>query len=166
MRNLLACSLFVALAANQAWAEDRSDCSPPPAAEGCPSVFICPSVPVVLVRGYEESLSDALAENALTEEEQADFLVELQATMAVKQAKVELLRAIHQLEAVEKKCKGTPVGDEASQLLTLLPQRKDLQPGQAATATATASRKRASLAHHSRVAPAEARAIEWSATVK
>jgi len=87
--------------------------------------------------------------------------------MAVKQAKVELLRAIHQLEVVEKKCKGTPVGDEAS--TTVDPAAAAQGPcsrASPAASTATASRKRASLAHHSRVAPAEARAIEWSATVK
>jgi len=63
---------------------------------------------------------------------------------------------IHQLEMIEKKCKGTPAGDEAAQLLKLLPQCKDLRPGQTATATATASRKAATVAAHGRVAASEA----------
>ena len=64
------------------------------------------------------------------------------------------MRIIHQLQVVEKKCKGTPAGDEAAQLLKLLPQSKDLQPGR--TATAVASRKADTAAAHSRVAASEA----------
>ena len=96
---------------------------------------------------------EALDEDALTEKEQEAFLVDFEATMAVKQSRLELVRAIHQLEMVEKKCKGTPAGDEAAQLLKLLPQCKDLQPGR--TATATASRK-GTPPGHGRVAASEA----------
>jgi hypothetical protein len=39
--------------------------------------------------------------------------------MIVTQAKIEPLRTIHRLEAVEKKCKGTQVAEEAAQLLKL-----------------------------------------------
>jgi hypothetical protein len=153
MRTLRACSLLIVFATCQVSAAQPADDpsgSPPLApGEGFAGVFVAPSIPLVLVQGYQESLGEALSENALTEEEQRDFLVEFQATMAVKQAKIDLLRAIHQLETVEKKCKGTQAGDEAVALLKLLPQRKDLQPGQ--LAAATAARKRATLARHNRV---------------
>jgi hypothetical protein len=162
MRTLLAFSLLVVLATCQASATPPAEDEPCPSAtvpgEGCAAFFIRPSIPLVLVRGYEESLCEALVEDALTEEEQQDFLMEFQATMAVKQAKIDLLRAIHQLETVEKKCKGTQAGDEAAELLKLLPQRKDLQPGQ--LATATAARKRATVARHSRVAPPAATTVK------
>ncbi len=162
MRTLLACSLLIALATCQVSAaqsaEDQLGPSPPAPGEGFATVFVPPSIPLVLVRGYEESLGEALSENALTEEEQQDFLLEFQATMAVKQAKIDLLRAIHQLETVEKKCKGTQAGDEAVELLKLLPQRKDLQPGQ--LATATAARKRAAVAHRNRAASPTATTVK------
>jgi hypothetical protein len=157
MRMLFAITLFVVLAACQASAappsEDDPNSWPIPTVEG-PVLAIRPSIPLVRVASYEESLFEAVDENALTEEEQKDLLVDLQATMAVKHARVELLRTIHQLEAVENKCKGTPVAEEAAQLLKLLPKAKDLQPSQSAAATAI--RKKANVARHSRVTPAEA----------
>ncbi len=156
MRTLLAFSLLIVLATCQVSAaqsaEDQSGSSLPAPGEGGAAILIPPSIPLMLVRGYEESLGEALSENALTEEEQQDFLLEFQATLALKQAKIDLLRAIHQLETVKKKCKGTQAGDEAAELLTLLPQRKDLQPGQ--LATAIAARKRVTVARHNRASPA------------
>lgn len=119
---------------------------------------IRPSVPMLLVANYEGSLSEALEESALTEEEQMDFLVDLQATMTVKHAKLELLRVIHQLEVVEKKCKGTPVAEEAAQLLKVLPQRKDLQPGQAPVTMA--ARKKSTAARQARVPAAETTTVK------
>jgi hypothetical protein len=152
MRSLLAFSLLIVLATCQISAaqpaEGQSYPSAPVSGEGTP-FFISPSIPVVLVRGYEESLGDASSENALSEEEQQEFLVDFQATMAVKQAKIDLLRMIHQLETVEKKCKGTPAGDEAAELLKLLPQRKVLQPGQ--LTKASAARKKATVASRNQV---------------
>jgi hypothetical protein len=148
VRKLLAVSLFVVLAACQVSAappsEYDSNSWPFPTVEG-PVLSIRPNTP--LVASYKESLFEAVDENALTEEEQKDLL---QATMAVKHARVELLRTIRQLEAVEKKCKGTPVAEDAAQLLKLLPKAKDLQPGQ----LAAAARKKATVAR--RAAPAEA----------
>lgn len=148
MRRLFAFSLFVALATCQASAQDEPDPSSVP-----PGVCVRPSLSMMLVANYEGSLSEALDEDALTEKDQEAFLVDFQATLAVKQSRLELVRIIHQLEMVEKKCKGTPTGDEAAQLLKLLPQCKDLRPGR--TATATASRK-ATVAAHGRVAASEA----------
>ena len=162
MRTLLAFSLLIVLATCQVSAAQSAEDEPCPSAtgpdEGCAAFFIRPSIPLVLVRGYEESLCEALHEGALTEEEQQDFLMEFRATIAVKQAKIDLLRAIRQLETVEKKCKGTQAADEAAALLKLLPQRKDLQPGQ--LATATAARKRAAVARHNRVAPPAAATVK------
>lgn len=156
MRKVFAFSLFVALATCPASAEDRRNPSPL-LPEGGPGICFHPSMPLMLVANYEGSLSEALDESALTEEEQQEFLADFQATMAVKQAKLELLRVIHQLETVEKKCKGSPSADEAAQLLKLLPPRKDLQPGQ--SATATAARKKATVARRGRVGPAEATTV-------
>jgi hypothetical protein len=158
MRSLFACSLIVTLVACQALAEDQREHSATPLGDDCSGVLIRPSLPLLIVASYEGSISDALDEDALTEDEQKDFMLDFEATMAVKQAKIELLRAIHQLEAVEKKCKGTPAGDEAATLLKSLPNRKDLQPGQ--LATATAARKRTTVARHARVAPAEATTVK------
>jgi hypothetical protein len=109
---------------------------------------------MLLVANYEGSLSEALDEDALTEKEGEALFVDFHATLAVKQSRLELVRIIHQLQVVEKKCKGTPAGDEAAQLLKLLPQSKDLQPGR--TATAVASRKADTATAHSRVAASEA----------
>ncbi len=149
MQKLFAFSLIVALAACPALAQDEPDASAAP-----PGICIRPSLSMMLVANYEGSLSEALDEDALTEKEEEAFLVDFEATMAVKQSRLELVRAIHQLQVVEKKCKGTPAGDEATQLLKLLPQCKDLQPGR--TATATASRKGTPAADHGRVAASEA----------
>jgi hypothetical protein len=144
MQKVFVFSLLAALATCQASAQDR----PAPSPEGYPGVR--PSLSMLLVANYEGSLSEALDEDTLTEKEQKAFLVDFQATLAVKQSRLELVRAIHQLQVVEKKCKGTPAGDEAAQLLKLLPQCKDLQPGR--TATATASRRGTTVAGHGRVA--------------
>jgi hypothetical protein len=109
---------------------------------------------MLLVANYEGSLSEAVDEDTLTEKEGEAFLVDFHATLAVKQSRLELVRIIHQLQMVEKKCKGTTAADEAAQLLKLLPQCKDLRPGQ--TATATASRNGTPVADHGRVAASEA----------
>ncbi len=151
MRKVCVALSLVVLATCQALAEEQGRPALPSSADGFPGVAVRPSFPVLLVANYEGSLSEALEESALTEEEQQEFLMDFQATMTVKQAKLELLRVIHQLELVEKKCKGTPIAGEATQLLKLLPQRKDLQPGQPAANT---------VARHPSATPAEASTVK------
>lgn len=125
MRKPCVITLFVVLAACQVSAAPPSEYDPNswpiPTVEG-PVLSIRPSIPLVRVASHEESLVEAVDENALTEEEQKDLPLDLQATMAVKQARAELLRTIHQLETVENECNGTPVAEEAAQLLKLLPR--------------------------------------------
>ena len=149
MRKLFVFTVLMTFAVCPALAQDEPDPSAAP-----PGVCVRPSLSMLLVANYEGSLCEALDEDALTEKEEEAFLVDFEATMAVKQSRLELVRAIHQLQVVEKKCKGTPAGDEAAQLLKLLPQCKDLQPGR--TATATASRRGTPVASHGRVAASEA----------